>query len=113
MKMTEQYVVVTITEEVPTIPESWHRAEECRKVAESWENAEIKTCIDKVMNAIWEKAQQGGTSLAMDIYTTRPPHFYTTLKTKLEQLGYVVIPATKPWDAPSTYCKQKQWEFRW
>lgn len=93
-----------------TIPEHWHTASECRKRAESWENDELKSCMEVVLASIWECAGKGGTETTHNIYTNRPAHFYETFKEKMTMLGYKVEAPTVPNDYHHSY---KCWRFSW
>jgi hypothetical protein len=93
-----------------TIPSRWHTATECRARAESWENDELRACVDTVLASMWEIAGQGGVSGCHKIRTGRPDHFYKTFTQMMETLGYKVEAPVNPAD---TYYNSKVWTFRW
>lgn len=92
------------------IPDHWHTASDCRERAESWENSELRACIDTVLASLWEIAGQGGVSGCHNIRTGRPKHFYETFKQMMETLGYKV---EAPADPANTYHGYKVWTFHW
>lgn len=92
------------------IPAYWHTAAECREIAESWENNELRSCMDTLLSAIWQEANRGGVSLSHSIYTNRPAHFYEVLREKMETLGFQVEPPACPSD---TSCFSRWWKFKW
>lgn len=102
--------VVKIEVREMAFPAHWHTAEECRAKAESWENAEMKTCVEKVLASLWEIAGRGGTSGCQNILTGRPEHFYKTFQEIMENLGYIVEPPAVPNDSRYNY---RVWAFRW
>ena len=93
-----------------TIPAHWHTASDCRQRAESWENEELRSCIEKTLAGLWDIAGQGGTSGAHPIRTGRPIHFYETFQKMMETLGFKV---EAPADPANTYNDHKYWTFRW
>ena len=92
------------------MPKNWHTAQECRAKAESWANEEIMKCIDTIMDVIWHKASVGGTSALVDIKTSRPSQFYVTLQSKMETLGFKVLPPSTPDDRCYS---NRPWIFKW
>ena len=102
--------MTTIEVKEIVIPAHWHTASDCRRRAESWENEELRACIERVLPALWDVAGQGGTSAVHNIRTGRPPHFYETFKKMMETLGYTV---KAPIDPVSTYHNHKEWIFSW
>lgn len=104
----ENEIAVIVTEKATS--NGWHTAPECRERAESWENEEMKTCINSLMKDIWEEAGKGGTSASLAVRTSRPAHFYKTLKTKMEKLGFQVVPPNCPGDSGAI---SRQWLFKW
>lgn len=92
------------------MPKNWHTAQECRDKAESWSNEEMMKCIDTIMDVIWSKASSGGTSAVIDVKTSRPSHFYVTLQSKMEALGFKVTSPSVPDD---TRYFERPWTFRW
>lgn len=104
----EHEVTVAVTEKATS--NGWHTAPECRERAESWENEEIKACINHLMKDIWEEASKGGTTVSLAVRTSRSAHFYKTLQTKMEKLGFQVVPPSCPGDL---CVNARQWVFRW
>lgn len=102
--MTNEKATMTIKFDVPA---NWHTAEECREMAESWENDELNQCMSTLMAEIWKIARVGGIEISYYIRTGRPKHFYETLKWRFEMLGFDV-------EAPrSPEVNSSSWVFKW
>ena len=93
------------------IPPNWHTAAECRARAESWENAELKGCVDSVLASLWTVAEKGGVKATVTVKTGRPEHFYKTFRKVMESLGYKVV--DQPINPMSTSATAKEWTFSW
>ena len=105
--MTQTIEVKVKTTSYPT---TWKTAKECRETANSWENEEIKSCVDSLMTKVWAKANEGGTFIVCAVRTGRPKHFYEVLEKIFKDLGYSVTVPTEPW---YDNCASKNWVFKW
>ena len=90
------------------IPMNWKTAEECHAIALDWKNAEIKTCIDTIMEKIVKAAQRGGICASIAVAGRRPEHFYKVLENTMTSLGYSVNVPRAPHIGDSSV-----WEFAW
>lgn len=103
----------TVTIKIGEFPlcEHWHTALECRERAKSWENSELKSCLDIIFASLWEQAEEGKMEAVVAVRTGRPMHFYETLQKVMEGWGYQVEPPIYPYD--NTYGCSKIWTFKW
>ena len=90
------------------IPANWRTAEESHAIAVDWKNAEIKACIDTIMEKIIKTAQRGGIRASIAVAGRRPEHFYKVLENTMTSLGYSVNAPKVPHIGESTL-----WEFAW
>ena len=102
--------IIQIEMQEVVIPDHWHTAQECRARAESWENAELKSCLDTVLSTLWDAAGKGANCHTCEIRTGRPPHFYATLTKMMQSLGYRVEIPEKP---HAQHTSTKTWKFHW
>ena len=107
--MNEMVLVVKMQEE--NVPTNWHTAKECRARAESWENSELKSCVDVVMEQLWATAEKGGVKDSIAIRTGRPEHFYKTFRSVMESLGYKIV--NQPSDPADSSAFARYWTFAW
>jgi hypothetical protein len=105
--MVEMEVIV-VTKEEQTIPANWKTAKEMRETAENWTNTELKSCIDSLMGKIYSCASKGGITLTTNVGGGRPVHFYDTVKSIMEKMGYQVKMPNAPWVGNAS-----QWTFNW
>ena len=106
----ENIVLVVAEKKEFEYPKHWLKASDCRKLANSWENKEIKDCVDTIMASIREVAQKGGDCYAGHVRTSRPSHFYEVLEEIFVNLGYDVTVPNCPSD---NKIASKIWGFSW
>ena len=103
--------IIIVGVEEMAIPANWHTASECRAKAESWENAEVKACVDVVLAKLWAVAEKGGIKATVPVRTGRPEHFYETFREIMTTLGYKIV--DYPFCPASTTASAKDWTFSW
>jgi hypothetical protein len=100
--------MVVIVKEENEVPANWKTAKECRAIAEDWSNEEIKKCVDKLMDGIVAKSNEGGVEARLFVKGGRPTHFYKTLEKVLTSLGFKVYSPCCPWEGD-----KKGWLISW
>lgn len=81
-------------------------AEQARAIATDWENKELATARNIILENIKSVAEVGGLACSVIIKSGRPDYFYQSLEKQIRSLGYEV--KFHPSDRNGGY-----WHFYW